>query len=132
MRIEVHGKGGKTRIVPVLGEAADWLDAYLPTRPRIGPLVANVGYGREGRPLLPSTVCRLLGDFMRSLNIGESAHSLRHTYATQLLIESNGNLRAVQRLLGHASSKTTERYTARWDGEANTVAAMLPKLGRVR
>jgi site-specific recombinase XerD len=72
---------------------------------------------------------------MKAHGVKSSLHALRHSYATALLRESGGTaggLRAVQRLVGHASSKTTERYTSAWDGEAWSVAAMLPNPRAVR
>jgi site-specific recombinase XerD len=125
MTIEVEGKGGKRRVVPVQGAAAEWLSAYLKTRPRTGELVAREREHGHGN-LQAQRISRLAGNFMHANGFEESTHSLRHTYATQLLMASGGNLRAVQRLLGHSTSRTTERYTARWDGEAVTTAALLP------
>jgi integrase/recombinase XerC len=122
--IEIHGKGGRRRVVPINNPGAvACFDAYLPGRPAKGPLIDNRRF--PGRPLDPRSVSRLMGDFLHAQGITESAHSLRHTFATYLM-EEGVSLRGVQRLLGHAKSSTTERYTQRFDGEAWEGAARLP------
>jgi site-specific recombinase XerD len=132
MSLEILGKGGRRRIIPISGPAAPWMEAYLATQPRKGPVVSQQGKGREGRPLKPDTLSKAIGTYLHAQGIAESAHALRHTFATYLMQEG-GSLRGVQRLLGHASSKTTERYTQSYDGEAWQLAARLPDpTGRVR
>jgi integrase/recombinase XerC len=120
MKLHVRGKGGKDRRVAVHPECATWLKGYLADRPRTGPLVDSARM--PGQPMKPGSVSRAVGDFMRAHGVNESAHSLRHTRATAMLIEGEGRLRPVQRFLGHASSKTTERYTDFWDGEVDDLA----------
>jgi site-specific recombinase XerD len=130
MRIEVFGKGGYRAMQPVSPEAADWLKRYMAGRPRTGPLLEGRG-PNPGQPLKGDTVSKAISQFMRSQGINETAHSLRHTYATELMIASEGNLRAVQRLVRHKSSTTTERYTSAYDGEMFAVSALLPNPRRV-
>ncbi len=123
----VHGKGAKTRIVPMGDEAAAALRRYLgrgrgaaatpgaagavraPSAGRLGeqPLVVT----RSGRALLTSDVRRLLLKYCRLAGIEPaSPHMLRHAYATHML-ERGADLRAIQELLGHASVSTTQVYT---------------------
>jgi site-specific recombinase XerD len=129
MTIEVFGKGGYRAVVPIQNEAADWIKRYMAGRPRIGPLIANRNF--PDRHIDGHLVSRIISRFMRSQGIAESAHSLRHTFATELMIASEGNLRAVQRLVRHKSSATTERYTSAWDGEMFAVSKLLPSPRRV-
>jgi integrase/recombinase XerD len=130
MVLDIDGKGGKKRRVPVHGSAAAWLEGYLATRPRTGPLLAKhprtPSHLTPRGHLTPGSVGDMMADFMRAHGVKESSHALRHTFATELLMANPGQLRGVQRLLGHASSVTTERYTAAYDGQAWTVASTLP------
>ncbi len=123
MSLEIYGKGGKRRVNPITGPAAAWMEAYLETCPRRGPLIPNGRY--PGQPLTSRYVARTMSNFLRAQGIHDTAHALRHTFAT-FLMQEGGSLRGVQRLLGHASSATTERYTQAYDGEAWTVASRLP------
>lgn len=130
MVLDIDGKGGKKRRVPVHGPAASWLEGYLASRPRTGPLLAKLprtpAHLHPRGHLTPGAVGDMMADFMRANGVKESSHALRHTFATELLMANPGQLRGVQRLLGHASSVTTERYTAAYDGQAWTVASTLP------
>jgi site-specific recombinase XerD len=123
MTVLIDGKGGKQRRVPVHPEAAAWLEGYLADRPRSGPVVERTD--QPGVAIGANLVSRSVGDYMKRNGVKESAHSLRHSRATHMLMQSpNGDLRPLQRFLGHASSKTTERYTDAWDGELNKLATM--------
>ena len=97
-RIRVTGKGGRTRVVPV---ANDDLARMLADCPE-GWLFP----GRFGGPVTPDYVGRRLS---RLLGPGWSAHSLRHRYASTVYGGSRDIL-ALQRLLGHSSPETTQRY----------------------
>jgi integrase/recombinase XerC len=123
MSLEIYGKGGKRRVNPITGPAAAWMEAYLETRPRRGPLIENQRW--PDRALKPTYACAMMSSFLKAQGIHDTAHALRHTFATYLMQEG-GSLRGVQRLLGHASSQTTERYTQAYDGEAWQVASRLP------
>jgi integrase/recombinase XerD len=127
-QLVVHGKGGKTRIVPLGDEAAAALRRYLErgrgelererriagpaqaenaTTRREAPLLLS----RSGRGLLTSDIRRLVVKYSRLAGIDPaSPHMLRHAYATHML-ERGADLRAIQELLGHASVSTTQVYT---------------------
>ena len=121
-QLVVHGKGGKTRIVPMGEEAAAALRRYLARgrgalgAGRGGDATARLGerpllVTRTGRALLTSDVRRVLLRYCRLAGIEPaSPHMLRHAYATHML-ERGADLRAIQELLGHASVSTTQVYT---------------------
>ncbi|HEY1486474.1 MAG TPA: tyrosine-type recombinase/integrase, partial [Micromonosporaceae bacterium] len=113
----LHGKGGKTRLVPVGGYARAAVDAYLV---RARPTLAEAGRGtpavflnaRGGRLSRQSawTILRRAAE-VAGLNPDRmSPHTLRHSYATHLL-DGGADVRVVQELLGHASVTTTQIYT---------------------
>lgn len=118
----IHGKGGKTRIVPMGDEAAGALRRYLErgrgaladgggSRASAEARSAHLLLSRRGRPLLTSDIRRLVVKYARIAGIDEaSPHMLRHAYATHML-ERGADLRAIQELLGHASVSTTQVYT---------------------
>ena len=108
--IRVTGKGSKTRIVPVGRRAREAL-AALREQDQPGlddPLV----HGRLGRPLTPSAVRLRLKRRAKDQGVWKRVypHLLRHSCASHVL-ESSGDLRAVQELLGHADIGTTQIYT---------------------
>jgi integrase/recombinase XerC len=105
----IAGKGGKTRLVPVLPAVAEAVRAYLAACPcREGPLFV----GARGGALHPRIVQGRMAKLRALLGLPEGAtpHALRHSFATHLLA-GGGDLRAIQELLGHASLSTTQRYT---------------------
>ena len=108
--IRVTGKGSKTRIVPVGGKAVAALRA-LREQDNPGaddPLVR----GRLGKPLTPGGVRARLKRRAKDQGVWKRVypHLLRHSCASHVL-ESSGDLRAVQELLGHADIGTTQIYT---------------------
>ena len=108
--VRVTGKGRKTRIVPVGSKARAALGA-LRDQDRPGgddPLVR----GRLGRPLTPNGVRTRLKRRAKDQGVWKRVypHLLRHSCASHVL-ESSGDLRAVQELLGHADIGTTQIYT---------------------
>lgn len=129
--ISVVGKGGKRRRIPLPEPVRHVLAAYLAgERRRTGPLITKRHW--DGSPTSRPLGSRQLGDLlagaMREIGIDETAHGLRHTFATTLLAADQGrNLRAVSRMLGHASTVITERiYTQSYDADADAAAALLP------
>jgi integrase/recombinase XerC len=111
--VRVTGKGGKTRVVPVGRFALEAISAWLPARAVMTrPQEQALFVGRGGRPLRARAVQRGLG--RRAVQQGLSQpvhpHMLRHSFASHVL-QSSGDLRAVQEMLGHASISTTQVYT---------------------
>ncbi len=110
----VLGKGSKRRSVPVGGKALQALQAWLAMR-NVPPRSAGqpaLFTGRHGTRLSAQSVWQRLKQ--RSLRAGLATpvhpHMLRHSFASHLL-QSSGDLRAVQELLGHANITTTQVYT---------------------
>jgi integrase/recombinase XerC len=111
--VHVLGKGGKRRSVPVGGPALAALQAWLPWRPTLAaPGEMALFVSRRGTRLTANQLRNRL--HAQALQVGLPTrvhpHMLRHSYASHLL-QSSGDLRAVQELLGHASISTTQVYT---------------------
>jgi integrase/recombinase XerC len=110
--IRVTGKGGKSRIVPLIPAVREAVAAYLKLCPF--PLAANEAAfrGAKGGVLSPRIVQLRLQQLRGALGLPPTAtpHALRHSFATHLL-GRGGDLRAIQELLGHASLSTTQIYT---------------------
>ena len=111
--LRIVGKGGKTRIAPVLPAVRAAVDDYLALSPFPSAPDAPLFRARRGGALSPrhvqATVQRLRGRL--GLPASTTPHALRHSFATHLL-GAGADLRSVQELLGHASLSTTQRYTA--------------------
>jgi integrase/recombinase XerC len=110
---QVTGKGRKTRIVPVGKAALDAVAAWLPQRQALlGEPTAALFIGQHGSRLTPRSVQLRLDRWARQAGLGQHVHPhmLRHAFATHVL-QSSGDLRAVQEMLGHASISTTQVYT---------------------
>lgn len=110
--LRITGKGGKTRVVPVLPVVAEAIAEYRAHLPWKGNAQDPLFLGVKGGPLNPRLVQRAMQSLRNQLGLPESAtpHALRHSFATHLL-GGGGDLRAIQELLGHASLSTTQRYT---------------------
>ena len=109
----VTGKGSKTRIVPVGAPALAALAAWLPVRARMARPGENALFvGTAGRRLAPREVQRRIKRWAAAagLPVDVHPHMLRHSFASHLL-QSSGDLRAVQEMLGHASIASTQVYT---------------------
>ena len=111
--VRVHGKGAKTRIVPVGRPAIEALRRWMKERASlIKPREEALFVGRNGRPLSPRAVQLRVAAWGRRQGLPTHVHPhmFRHSFATHLL-ESSGDLRGVQELLGHADIGTTQVYT---------------------
>ena len=110
---QVTGKGNKTRIVPVGHQALAALAAWLPHRQSLAQAdTAALFINRRGTRLTPRSVQLRLNRWARQAGLSQHVHPhmLRHAFATHVL-QSSGDLRAVQEMLGHASISTTQVYT---------------------
>ena len=109
--VQVWGKGGRQRRVPVTAPAAEalaaWLERGRPAMSGSATPADAVFLNRRGRRLTGRDVRRILD---RRAAAPTHPHALRHTFATHLL-DGGADLRAVQELLGHASLTTTQLYT---------------------
>ncbi len=108
--VRVLGKGSKTRVVPVGRHAVTALRALGAEQgmPADGPVFR----GRAGAPINPRTIQLRMKTLALQQGLPKQIHPhlLRHTFASHML-ESSGDLRAVQELLGHADIATTQIYT---------------------
>jgi len=110
--VRVTGKGNKVRIVPVGRYALEALETWIVVRVTIAkPQEVALFVSRRGTRLAPRTVQSRLKRWAQQQGapVGVHPHMLRHSFASHML-ESSGNLRAVQELLGHASLSTTQVY----------------------
>lgn len=132
--VALHGKGGRTRVVPVGSYARQALDAYLVrARPALaagsaaasgasrasGSGVSRAGVSRAGGAVFLNArggrltrqgAWVILHEAAERAGVPASPHTLRHSYATHLL-DGGADIRVVQELLGHASVTTTQVYT---------------------
>ncbi|MBU6348395.1 MAG: tyrosine recombinase, partial [Actinomycetales bacterium] len=114
--LRLHGKGDKSRLVPVGSHARKALDDYLV---RARPALAIGGKGTpalflnaRGGKLSRQSAWTILQAAAEKAGLADkvSPHTLRHSFATHLL-ENGADVRVVQELLGHASVTTTQIYT---------------------
>ena len=110
--LRISGKGGKTRLVPLLPAATEAVRQYRALCPfHLGEDDA-LFRGARGGPLRAAIIQREMRNLRSALGLPESAtpHALRHSFATHLLA-AGCDLRSIQELLGHASLSTTQLYT---------------------
>lgn len=109
--LRITGKGGKTRMVPVLPVVREAVDNYLGELPT--PIAPDepLFRAKRGGAYSPRHAQALMQLLRGQLGLPASAtpHALRHSFATHLL-GAGADLRAIQELLGHASLSTTQRY----------------------
>jgi integrase/recombinase XerC len=116
--VKVRGKGRKERIVPVGGKAIDAMRSYLIERllfkkkKGIAAGDSALFLNKNGQRLTDRQIRRIVVKYARLTGIeGQiGPHTLRHTFATHLLI-GGADLRVIQELLGHSSLSTTQKYT---------------------
>ena len=115
----VKGKGNKIRVVFLSDTAAEWIERYLTSRQdNFKPLfirhsgkVDSQNNGEKMR-LTARSIQRIVAKYAKrsGLPIEATPHTLRHSFATDLLI-SGADIRSVQEMLGHESIRTTQVYT---------------------
>ncbi|MCY3793552.1 MAG: tyrosine recombinase XerC [Gammaproteobacteria bacterium] len=109
--VRVTGKGEKTRIVPLGTQSIAAIESYLATRSGVEPSAA-LFVTRAGKRVSRRTVQQRVKRWGQA-RLGSNVlhpHLLRHSFASHVL-ESSGDLRAVQEMLGHADIATTQIYT---------------------
>jgi integrase/recombinase XerD len=118
----VRGKFARDRIVPISKVAHDYLALYLENRVynnKDGPVFCGTYGAAAKRSLRPDSISRRFTELLRKNNMKRkelSAHSIRHTSASQLLDHGAG-IRYVQELLGHKNPETTALYTHTQDAK---------------
>jgi integrase/recombinase XerD len=111
----ILGKGRKDRNVPLTRAAAHAIEVYLAVaRPRLlaARRVPNIFLSDWGKPINRSTLSEIVQRYARKAGIKKrvTCHTLRHSCATHLL-QGRADIRHIQKLLGHESLNTTQRYT---------------------
>ena len=115
----IMGNGGRTRIVFLSNRATDWIKKYLSSRKdhfkplflrhkgKIEPSVPD-----EKTRLTPRSIQRMVKKYVRKINlpVDASPHTIRHSYAADLLM-AGADIRSVQKMLGHKNISTTQIYT---------------------
>jgi len=111
--VRITGKGSKTRIVPLGSFAVSALQAWLLVRDQLARAEETALFvGQHGSRISPRVVqlCMKRWGIKQGITSNVHPHLLRHSFATHVL-QSSGDLRAVQEMLGHASISTTQVYT---------------------
>ena len=111
--VRVTGKGSKTRIVPMGSHAISALRAWLAARPSLAKDGESALFiNRNGGRISKRAVQLRMKEWgiKQGITSGVHPHLLRHSFASHVL-QSSGDLRAVQEMLGHASISTTQVYT---------------------
>jgi len=108
----VIGKGSKERRLPIGGTAVRWIGHWLVLRELFVPEDEALFLSKQGKRISARNVQKRFAEWgvKQGLSSHVHPHKLRHSFATHML-ESSGDLRAVQELLGHANLTTTQIYT---------------------
>jgi len=109
----VLGKGSKERRLPLGRTAVTWLEKWLVCRKEFGPKDDAMFLSSQGNRISARNVQKRFAEWgvKQGVNSHIHPHKLRHSFATHVL-ESSGDLRGVQELLGHSSLSTTQIYTS--------------------
>ncbi|MDP6968231.1 MAG: tyrosine recombinase XerC [Gammaproteobacteria bacterium] len=109
--LRVTGKGNKTRQVPMGSKACQALNNWLKQRHLLikGPTQA-LFLSQRGQAITPRAIQQRMDKAATKLGVKLHPHMLRHSFASHML-QSSGDLRAVQEMLGHADISTTQVYT---------------------
>ena len=111
--LSIVGKGKHIRTIFISPRAAEWIRAYLKSRRDVEkPLFINLRSNTEANRLTPRSIQKMISRAAMLAGVSKKVtpHTLRHTYATDLL-EHGADLRSVQELLGHKNVATTQIYT---------------------
>ena len=111
--IRITGKGGKIRVIPIATEIQIFIKKMIKECPYEFKSDDFIFLGKKGGKLKPEIIQRLVRKIRYRLVLPENTtpHSLRHTFATELL-QNFADLRSIQELLGHSSLSTTQKYTS--------------------
>ena len=108
----IKGKGNKERMVPLMDYVKNNIENYIHECPKNFMKDDPLFVGKRLNRLSPRIIQYVLEKIRHNLSLPETAtpHALRHSFATHLL-DSGGDLRTIQELLGHSSLSTTQKYT---------------------
>ena len=108
----IKGKGNKERMVPLMNYVKNDIENYIHECPKNFMKDDPLFVGKRLDRLSPRIIQYVLEKIRHNLSLPETAtpHALRHSFATHLL-DSGGDLRTIQELLGHSSLSTTQKYT---------------------
>ena len=111
--LRIIGKGEKVRVIPIATEIIIFIKKMTQECPFKMKSDDFIFLGKKGKKLQPEIIQRLIRKIRDRLLLPENTtpHSLRHTFATELL-QNFVDLRSIQELLGHSSLSTTQKYTS--------------------
>ncbi|WPX96317.1 tyrosine recombinase XerC [Candidatus Bandiella euplotis] len=112
-KVIVLGKGNKERELPLLPVIKKQIMQYMSSCPYNLEWNSYMFWGEKGEKLNADVFRKTIRKLKAKLYLPDhtSPHSLRHSFATHLLANSDGDLRTIQELLGHRNLSTTQRYT---------------------